>query len=88
MTTTTIEEIEAPHGDKMVEITIKFWTDKIASTEGKVLPKHIHNSGMIKLSSNATHGIESENPTPFRSLNELPAKIEELFERHGIVVHY
>lgn len=76
-------EIDAPHSDKMIEITIKFWTDDIAEGEGKVLPKHMHNSGMIRLSANRTHNIPSA-PTPFRSVTELPAKIEEMLERHKI----
>jgi hypothetical protein len=84
----TINEIEAKHGDKMVEITIRFWTDKITEEEGKILPKHINNSGTIRISANKTHGIPTENPTVFDSITELPAKIEELLERHKIVVHY
>jgi hypothetical protein len=80
-------EIDAPHGDKMIEITIKFWTNDIAKGEGKVLPKHMHNSGMIKLSANKTHNIPSEDPTPFGSMAELPSKIEELLERHKIIMH-
>jgi hypothetical protein len=52
----TIEEIEAPHGDKTVEITIRFWTDQIAEEKGKLLPKHINNSGVIRMSTNKTHG--------------------------------
>ena len=82
------EEIDAPHGDKMIEITIKFWTNSIADTEGMVLPKHMHNSGTIRLVANTTHGIPGEKPTPFGSITELPGKIEELLERHKIVVHY
>jgi len=84
----TINEVEAPHGTKMVEITIKFWTDGLAETEDKVLPKHMHNSGNIRLAANKTHGIAAEKPTVFNSITELPAKIEELLAHHKIVVHY
>jgi hypothetical protein len=84
----TINEIEAKHGDKTVEITIRFWTDNIANTKGTVLPKHVNNSGTIGLVANKTHGIPSEKATPFGSITELPAKIEELLEHHKIVVHY
>jgi hypothetical protein len=52
--TNMTEEIDAPHGDKMIEITIRFWTNDIAEEEGKVLPKHIHNSGMVRLTANKT----------------------------------
>jgi hypothetical protein len=84
----TIEEIEAPHGDKTVEITIRFWTDQLADEKGKLLPKHINNSGKIRMSANKTHGIPSEEAMIFDSITELPAKIEELLEHHKIVVHY
>jgi hypothetical protein len=84
----TIEEIEAPYGTKTLEITIKFWTDGLAETEDKILPKHMHNSGTIRLAANKTHGIPGEKPTPFGSITELPAKIEQLLEHHKIVVHY
>jgi hypothetical protein len=86
--TNMTEEIDAPHGDKMIEITIRFWTNDIAEEEGKVLPKHIHNSGMVRLTANKTHDIPGEQPTPFMSMAELPGKIEELLERHKIVMHY
>ena len=31
---------EAEHGEKMIEVKIRFWTNSIAEQEGKIIPKH------------------------------------------------
>lgn len=86
-TSTTLTEIEAPHGQKMIEVTLRFWTNDIAPTEGKIIPKHMHDSGMMKISVNDVHGITDANPTPFK-LRDLQSRLQELFEAHDIIVHF
>jgi hypothetical protein len=81
-----IEEREAVHGKKMIEIRVRFWTDQIAK-EGKIIPKHCWDSGVVRISSNDLHGITSSNPIPFNSLSEILPKIEKLFKNHGIKLH-
>jgi hypothetical protein len=85
-TETTEREAQAQHGQKMIEITLRFWTDDIAQP-GHILPKHCHGYGVAKLSPNPSHGIVHARPTPFNSLSEIPRVIEELFIDHGINVH-
>lgn len=38
--TTDVQEREAQHGQKMIEVKLRFWTDEIAESEGNILPKH------------------------------------------------
>jgi len=81
-----IDEREAVHGKKMIEIRVRFWTDQIAE-EGKIMPKHCWDSGVVRISSNDLHSITSSNPVPFNSLLEILPKIEKLFKKHGIKLH-
>jgi hypothetical protein len=78
---------EAQHGEKMIEVKIRFWTDDLASASGKILPKHAWASGVVRMDSNRSHGISPKNPVPFNSLLDVGAKIEQVLLDHGIVLH-
>ena len=81
------EEREAKHGEKMISVDVRFWTDDIADGENMVIPKTGWTHGVVKINRNDSHGIkQSGNPIPFNSLMELPAKIEELLIREGITL--
>ena len=80
-------EREAKHGQKMISVNVRFWTDELASEEGKIIPKNAWVHGVVRLETNASHGIEPSRPIPFNSLMELPLAIEELLIREGIVLH-
>ena len=73
--------------NKMIEISIKFWTDDIAEEKGQVLPKHGWASGVMNLRANSRHGITAENPVPFNSVAEIPILIERLLTQQGIKLH-
>jgi hypothetical protein len=79
---------KANRNEKMVEITLRFWTNDIAANKGEIVPKHLWDAGMLALSRNKSHGIEPGKPTPFHSLMELPAAIEKEFIRQGIQLHH
>ena len=79
---------KANPNEKMVELTLRFWTNDIAEAKGEILPKHAWNSGMLALSRNKSHGIVPGKPSPFHSLMELPAVIEKAFIKHGIRLHH
>lgn len=82
-----VEEREAEHGKKMIEVKVRFWTDGLATAEGHVLPKHAWAAGVVRLASNTTHGIVTENPLPFNSLLDLNAVIEKALIAHDIQLH-
>lgn len=46
---------EARHGEKMIEVKIRFWTDGLASESGKILPKHAWAAGVVRMESNRSH---------------------------------
>lgn len=77
---------EAKHGQKMVEVKVRFWTDDIAE-KGKVVPKHAWSSGVVRIERNDAHGIVPSNPVPFNSLLDLGASIEKVLVEHGVVLH-
>ncbi len=78
-----LKPTEAKHGQKMIEIKLRFWTDCIAGERGKILPKHAHAKGMAILSTNKPHGIV-RNQIAFNSFNEIPLVIEKLMKEGEI----
>ncbi len=65
----------ARRGERMLEIKVRFWTNDLAP-EGEILPKHGWTRGVVRITPNEAHGIESGRAVPFNSLLELTAKIE------------
>ena len=80
------EPKEAAHGQRMIQIHVNFWTDKIADELGQIIPKHAWAYGKVYLIANRSHGIKSSSPVDFNSLMELPAKIEELSIREEMIL--
>jgi len=81
------KEVKAPHGERMIEIQVRFFTDKIAESKDNVVPKHCWTTGMVKIQTNKSHGIKQINPVPFNSLLDLTAIIEKVLIQSGIVMH-
>lgn len=78
---------DAAHGERMIEVRVRFWTNNIAPEKGKVLRKHAWGGGMVRLEGNKTHGIASDDPIPFNSLMELTAVIEKVLIKKGVTIH-
>ncbi len=71
----------------MVEVPIRFWTDKIAEGgQGKIAAKHMWDSGVVRISSNKAHAVPG-TPIPFNGLAAIPEKMEKLFLQQGLTVH-
>ena len=51
------EALEAKHGEKMIEVKLRFWTNGLADEDGKVTPKHAWSAGVVRLERNGTHNI-------------------------------
>ena len=83
-----IEEKDSVHGEKMIEIKVRFWTDNIAETKGKIVPRHCWNSGVIRIERNDLHGIKPPSPVPFNSLSEILPKIEKVLKQNKIQIHF
>ena len=82
-----VESKEAVHGEKMIEVKIRFWTNNIAETKGHILPKHGWPSGMVIVPANKSHGISAKDPIPFNSLMEISSVLEQVLIESGITVH-
>ena len=78
---------DAKHGEKMIEVRVRFWTDAIAAEPGRIIPKHAWTSGVVRMERNEAHGITPSAPVPFNSLLELPLAIEKALLSHGINLH-
>ncbi len=77
------EPKEARHGDKMIEVRIRFWTDNITE-KGKVVPRRAWDSGVVVMDRNDSHGIQPQYPTPFNSYLELPEVIAKVLVGHKV----
>lgn len=78
---------EARHGEKMIEVKIRFWTNDITSEPGKIKPKHAWASGVVRIEGNKSHGIVPGAPKPFHTLLDVGAVIEKVLIEQGIVLH-
>lgn len=74
----------APIGERMIEVKVRFWTDKIAGKSGQIIPKVAWTSGVVRLERNESHGIKPGNPIPFNSLMEINSIIEKALIAHDI----
>jgi hypothetical protein len=81
------KENPARYGERTIVITVRFWTNKIAEKRGHVIPKVCWDKGVIDVLENHSHGLKRLNdPIPFNSIAEIPAKIEQIFKQKGIKV--
>ena len=78
---------EAKHGEKMIEIKVRFWTNDISEEPDSIVPKHAWTAGVVRIQKNESHGIKPLNPLPFHSLLDLGVTIEKVLIKHGIVLH-
>jgi hypothetical protein len=77
----------AKHGEKMIEIRIRFWTDGIAVQKGKIIPKHSWDSGVIVMEGNKAHEITPASPQPFNSILDLTSALAKVLTQHGVILH-
>jgi hypothetical protein len=83
----SVASTEAIHGKKMIEVSLRFWTNNISSEAGKIIPKHAWAAGVVRVQGNESHGIISGNPRPFHSLLDVGAVVEAVLVNHGITLH-
>lgn len=79
--------VSAKHGEKMIEVKLRFWTGDISDTKGEVVQKHAWSSGVVRMERNDTHGIAPGSPRHFHSLLDIGAVIERVLIEHGITLH-
>jgi len=82
-----VEQLEAQHGEKMIEVKLRFWTNNLAEDEGNIRPKHAWASGVVRMTRNNAHGIRPGGPLPFHSLLDIGRVIEKALIDHGVRLH-
>ena len=87
MQNTTPAARVAKHGEKMIEIRIRFWTDAIAKKKGEIVPKHAWDGGVVVMDGNRAHGIDPAAPQPFNSILDLPSTLAKVLTQHGVILH-
>lgn len=78
---------EAKHGEKMIEVSVRFWTNALSRRRGTVKPKHAWTSGSVRVQANKAHGIKASRPRTFNSLLDLGKAVEQTLNDNGIVLH-
>jgi hypothetical protein len=85
-----IDAVTAATNEKMIEVRLRFWTNNLvgeAGEHGQIRPKHAWDKGVAIMTTNKTHGIKSEDPTPFNSMMEITQAVEKVLLQHGVKLH-
>lgn len=80
-------ERKAKHGEKMIEVRLRFFTNNIADSEGYVEPKNAWTRGMVNIERNDAHQIVPGPWKHFNSLLEITGVIEKVFIQHNVKLH-
>ncbi len=79
--------IPAKHGEKMIEVRVRFFTDQIAGKKNYIIPKHAWDSGFVDMANNKTHGITAATPQPFNSILDLQSVVAKVLVEHAVTLH-
>lgn len=66
----------AVHGEKMIEVKLRFWTNDIAQDQDSIRPKHARAAGVVRIATNKTHGIVSGETVKFHSLLDIGRAVD------------
>ena len=83
----SIQSREAKYGERMLKVTVRFFTNGIAEGEGQIEPKHAWTRDIVRMERNESHGIIPKHSHPFNSLMEIPQVIEKVLIEQGITLH-
>lgn len=78
-----VSAVAAP-GERMVSLTVYFWTNGIASEPGRVIPKVAWPAGDVRINANPSHGIATTETVKFNTLGALPLAIEKMLTKAGV----
>lgn len=78
---------KAIHGEKMIVVEVRFFTNNIAKGKSNVAKKHCWTNGMVRIQANKTHDIKPLPTSPFASLMDINAVIEKVLIKNQIKLH-
>ena len=82
-----MKSIKGVHGDKMIEVRVRFWTNNISKKKGRLVPRECWDAGTIAMDTNKLHGIKSKTPKGFGSLTGMVKVMEAVLTGHGVKLH-
>ena len=82
-----VARMKAPHGEKMIEVRIRFWTNDIAKRKGDIEPRHCWAAGTVHMTRNEAHGLKDDVNVKFNSMAELTAAVEKLMTQARIKMY-
>jgi hypothetical protein len=80
-------EVLKKHGETMITLTVKFFTDHLAKDPNMVRRKHAYTCGAVYMTKNETHGTRSGKTFKFNSMAELPLAMQKCLIAHDITLH-
>ena len=84
--TTPAAAQEAKHGEKMIEVKLRFGPTTLRNFRARSSPS-MRGQPACPIERNDSHGIKPGAPLPFHSLLDVGAVIEKVLIEHGIVLH-
>ena len=78
---------ERVHGEKIIEVKLRFWTNCLADRKGRIIPKQTWPSGLVGIEGDKSHEIVPREPIPFHSLLDLGRAIEKCLLDQGMQLH-
>jgi hypothetical protein len=82
------KRVKPVHGEKMIELTLRFWTNGISKKGGYVVKRECWDAGVVYVRSNGTHGLAKDgHPIPFNSLPELAGTVQNALIKSGVRLH-
>ncbi len=79
---------KAAHGEKMIELTLRFWTNGISKKPGFIVKKECWDKGVVYVRKNGSHGLVKDgHPIPFNSLADLGSRVEDALVKSRVRLH-
>lgn len=80
------KETSPPHGERTIEVTLRFWTDRIADKEGHVIPGFCWEGCFVSVPSQPSHGIKTTAPMMSNHFGELVSTVQAALDEAGVKV--
>ena len=81
-----VEEKAAKHGEKTIRVSVKFWTDDMATKAGHVPPGFCWEGGFVNVEANPTQGLKASQLVPFNTLDELVPILISALDDAGVKI--
>lgn len=81
-----MKSVTAKHGEKMIEVRLRFWTNDISPIKDEILPKQGWTAGKAYMVKNDAHGIAGKANTQFNSLLQIGEAVGKVLVAEGVTL--